>query len=234
MDPSPFSLCGSEGPGEPAVWSHGYTEASGVNNKSVHTLSLYLSLSLFLAQKLTVNMTLSISLSIHHSSVGLSLDSLSFRNSSSVCVGVCVIPNMFVFLRLCVAALALDSFRGSREALYGVFDGDRNVEVPYLLQCTMGDVLAEELHKSKNQEDYMTNTFLTMQRYTHGLSPRCTHSFFLKHMCTHKNSCSSHVVVVITGSWARQDRGWEGPRPSATSVMASLPQATVAVGAVSR
>uniref|UniRef100_A0AAZ3Q171 PPM-type phosphatase domain-containing protein n=1 Tax=Oncorhynchus tshawytscha TaxID=74940 RepID=A0AAZ3Q171_ONCTS len=87
-----------EGPGEPAVWSHGYTEASGVNNK------------------------------------------------------------------LCVAALALDSFRGSREALYGVFDGDRNVEVPYLLQCTMGDVLAEELHKSKNQEDYMTNTFLTMQR----------------------------------------------------------------------
>ncbi|XP_071010683.1 PH domain leucine-rich repeat protein phosphatase 1-like isoform X2 [Oncorhynchus clarkii lewisi] len=98
VDPSPFSLCGSEGPGEPAVWSHGYTEASGVNNK------------------------------------------------------------------LCVAALALDSFRGSREALYGVFDGDRNVEVPYLLQCTMGDVLAEELHKSKNQEDYMTNTFLTMQR----------------------------------------------------------------------
>uniref|UniRef100_A0A673YEH1 PH domain leucine-rich repeat protein phosphatase 1-like n=1 Tax=Salmo trutta TaxID=8032 RepID=A0A673YEH1_SALTR len=87
-----------EGPGEPAVWSHGYTEASGVNNK------------------------------------------------------------------LCVAALALDSFCGSREALYGVFDGDRNVEVPYLLQCTMGDVLAEELHKSKNQEDYMTNTFLTMQR----------------------------------------------------------------------
>uniref|UniRef100_A0A673YE94 Leucine-rich repeat protein SHOC-2 n=1 Tax=Salmo trutta TaxID=8032 RepID=A0A673YE94_SALTR len=98
VDPSPSSLCGSEGPGEPAVWSHGYTEASGVNNK------------------------------------------------------------------LCVAALALDSFCGSREALYGVFDGDRNVEVPYLLQCTMGDVLAEELHKSKNQEDYMTNTFLTMQR----------------------------------------------------------------------
>uniref|UniRef100_A0A3P8X7Q0 PPM-type phosphatase domain-containing protein n=1 Tax=Esox lucius TaxID=8010 RepID=A0A3P8X7Q0_ESOLU len=98
VDPSPSSLCGSEGTGGPAVWSHGYTEASGVKNK------------------------------------------------------------------LCVAALALDSFCGSREALYGVFDGDRNVEVPYLLQCTMGDVLAEELHKSKIQEDYMTNTFLTMQR----------------------------------------------------------------------
>nr|XP_061831552.1 PH domain leucine-rich repeat protein phosphatase 1-like [Nerophis lumbriciformis] len=81
-----------------AVWSHGYTEASGVKNK------------------------------------------------------------------LCVAALALDTFCGVREALYGVFDGDRNVEVPYLLQCTMGDVLAEELQRGPSQGDYMTNTFLTMQR----------------------------------------------------------------------
>lgn len=46
-----------------------------------------------------------------------------------------------------------------------MFDGDRNVEVPYLLQCTMNDVLAEELHKTKSEEDYMTNTFLVMQRY---------------------------------------------------------------------
>uniref|UniRef100_A0A3B4HCA6 Leucine-rich repeat protein SHOC-2 n=1 Tax=Pundamilia nyererei TaxID=303518 RepID=A0A3B4HCA6_9CICH len=84
--------------GVPAVWSHGYTEASGVKNK------------------------------------------------------------------LCVAALALDSFCGIHEALYGVFDGDRNVEVPYLLQCTMGDVLAEELQRGQRQEDYIINTFLTMQR----------------------------------------------------------------------
>uniref|UniRef100_A0A667ZYW1 protein-serine/threonine phosphatase n=1 Tax=Myripristis murdjan TaxID=586833 RepID=A0A667ZYW1_9TELE len=66
--------------------------------------------------------------------------------------------------KLCVAALSVNSFCGSREALYGVFDGDRNVEVPYLLQCTMNDVLAEELHKTKSEEDYMTNTFLVMQR----------------------------------------------------------------------
>uniref|UniRef100_A0A8C9XC22 protein-serine/threonine phosphatase n=1 Tax=Sander lucioperca TaxID=283035 RepID=A0A8C9XC22_SANLU len=84
--------------GGPAVWSHGYTEASGVKNK------------------------------------------------------------------LCVAALSVNRFCGSLEALYGVFDGDRNVEVPYLLQCTMNDVLAEELHKTKSEEDYMTNTFLVMQR----------------------------------------------------------------------
>ncbi|XP_047442548.1 PH domain leucine-rich repeat protein phosphatase 1-like [Mugil cephalus] len=98
VDPSPSAPCVSESHGAPAVWSHSYTEASGVKNK------------------------------------------------------------------LCVAALALDSFCGIREALYGVFDGDRNVEVPYLLQCTMGDVLAEELHRGQRQEDYMTNTFLTMQR----------------------------------------------------------------------
>lgn len=61
----------------------------------------------------------------------------------------------------------MSSFCGSREALYGVFDGDRNVEVPYLLQCTMNDILAEELHRTKSEEDYMTNTFLVMQRSTH-------------------------------------------------------------------
>ncbi|XP_034035279.1 PH domain leucine-rich repeat protein phosphatase 1-like [Thalassophryne amazonica] len=98
VDPSASALSVSESHGAPAVWSHGYTEASGVKNK------------------------------------------------------------------LCVAALALDSFCGIREALYGVFDGDRNVEVPNLLQCTMGDVLAEELHRGQRQDDYMTNTFLTMQR----------------------------------------------------------------------
>ncbi|XP_034038274.1 LOW QUALITY PROTEIN: PH domain leucine-rich repeat-containing protein phosphatase 1-like [Thalassophryne amazonica] len=97
IDP-PLTFSSHEALGGPAVWSHGYTEASGVKNK------------------------------------------------------------------LCVAALSVNSFCGSREALYGVFDGDRNVEVPYLLQCTMNDVLAEEIHKTKSEEDYMTNTFLVMQR----------------------------------------------------------------------
>lgn len=78
-----------------------------------------------------------------------------------------LVTNLLVGVsRLCVAALALDSFCGVREALYGVFDGDKNMEVPNLLQCTMGDVLAEELHRNQKQEDYMSSTFLTMQRYT--------------------------------------------------------------------
>ncbi|XP_069767082.1 PH domain leucine-rich repeat-containing protein phosphatase 1 isoform X2 [Narcine bancroftii] len=98
IDQSSTSFAVGEAPGTPAVWSHGYTEASGVKN------------------------------------------------------------------RLCVAALSVNNFCDTREALYGVFDGDRNVEVPYLLQCTMSDVLTEELQKSKTDEEYMTNTFLVMQR----------------------------------------------------------------------
>lgn len=63
-----------------------------------------------------------------------------------------------------MAALSANNFCDNREALYGVFDGDRNVEVPYLLQCTMSDILAEELQKTKNEEEYMINTFIVMQR----------------------------------------------------------------------
>lgn len=70
----------------------------------------------------------------------------------------------FLLCRLCVAALSVNNFCDNREALYGVFDGDRNVEVPYLLQCTMSDILAEELQKTKNEEEYMVNTFIVMQR----------------------------------------------------------------------
>ncbi|XP_077573295.1 PH domain leucine-rich repeat-containing protein phosphatase 1-like isoform X2 [Stigmatopora nigra] len=98
LDPSTSAPSASECLGAPAVWSNGYTEASGVKDN------------------------------------------------------------------LCVAALAQDTFCGVNEALYGVFDGDKNVEVPYLMQCTMGDVLAEERQKAPTQGDYMTNTFLTMQR----------------------------------------------------------------------
>ncbi|XP_028659692.2 LOW QUALITY PROTEIN: PH domain leucine-rich repeat-containing protein phosphatase 1 [Erpetoichthys calabaricus] len=98
IDQSSTSFSTSDTSGAPAIWSHGYTEVSGVKSK------------------------------------------------------------------LCVAALCANNFCDNREAVYGVFDGDRNAEVPSLLQCTMSDVLAEELHKSKSEEEYMTNTFLVMQR----------------------------------------------------------------------
>ncbi|XP_053369723.1 PH domain leucine-rich repeat-containing protein phosphatase 2 [Clarias gariepinus] len=66
--------------------------------------------------------------------------------------------------KLCVSVLAMDRFGDGTEAVYGIFDGDRNEEVPRLLQCTMGDVLAEELQHSSVDTVYMCNTFLTSHR----------------------------------------------------------------------
>ncbi|XP_067445535.1 PH domain leucine-rich repeat-containing protein phosphatase 2 [Thunnus thynnus] len=66
--------------------------------------------------------------------------------------------------KLCVSVLAVDRFGDSMEACYGIFDGDRNEEVPRLLQCTMGDVLCEEVQHSSIDNVYMSNTFLTSHR----------------------------------------------------------------------
>ncbi|XP_023262152.1 PH domain leucine-rich repeat-containing protein phosphatase 2 [Seriola lalandi dorsalis] len=66
--------------------------------------------------------------------------------------------------KLCVSVLTVDQFGDSVEACYGIFDGDRNEEVPRLLQCTMGDVLCEELQHSSIDSVYMCNTFLTSHR----------------------------------------------------------------------
>lgn len=66
--------------------------------------------------------------------------------------------------KLCVSVLALDKLGDSIDACYGVFDGDRNEEVPRLLQCTMGDVLCEELQHSGVDSVYMSNTFVTSHR----------------------------------------------------------------------
>lgn len=71
---------------------------------------------------------------------------------------------MLIRHRLCVSVLAVDRFRDSLEACYGIFDGDRNEEVPRLLQCTMGDVLCEELQHSSVDSVFMCNTFLTSHR----------------------------------------------------------------------
>ena len=66
--------------------------------------------------------------------------------------------------RLCVSVLAMDRFGDGLGAAYGLFDGDRNEEVPRLLQCTMGDVLAEELQHSSVDRVFMSHTFLTSHR----------------------------------------------------------------------
>ncbi|XP_062869127.1 PH domain leucine-rich repeat-containing protein phosphatase 2 [Trichomycterus rosablanca] len=66
--------------------------------------------------------------------------------------------------KLCVSVLTMDRFGDGMEAVYSIFDGDRNEEVPRLLQCTMGDVLAEEVQHSCVDSVYMSNTFLTSHR----------------------------------------------------------------------
>ncbi|XP_036782822.2 PH domain leucine-rich repeat-containing protein phosphatase 2 isoform X2 [Manis pentadactyla] len=66
--------------------------------------------------------------------------------------------------KLCVSALAVDNFAEGVGAVYGVFDGDRNEELPRLLQCTMADVLLEELQQSSHDVVFMTNTFLVSHR----------------------------------------------------------------------
>ncbi|KAG8437490.1 hypothetical protein GDO86_008264 [Hymenochirus boettgeri] len=62
--------------------------------------------------------------------------------------------------KLCVSSLAVADFGDGCEALYGIFDGDRNEEVPRLLQCTMGDVLLEEIQRSSCSKSFMCLTFL--------------------------------------------------------------------------
>ncbi|XP_044519061.1 PH domain leucine-rich repeat-containing protein phosphatase 2 isoform X1 [Gracilinanus agilis] len=66
--------------------------------------------------------------------------------------------------KLCVSALAVDNFAEGVEAVYGMFDGDRNEELPRLLQCTMADVLLEEVQQSPTDTIFMTNTFLVSHR----------------------------------------------------------------------
>ncbi|XP_030437387.1 PH domain leucine-rich repeat-containing protein phosphatase 2 isoform X4 [Gopherus evgoodei] len=66
--------------------------------------------------------------------------------------------------KLCVSALALGSFADSVEAVYGMFDGDKNEELPRLLQCTMADVLLEEVQQSNIDSVFMCNTFLVSHR----------------------------------------------------------------------
>lgn len=58
----------------------------------------------------------------------------------------------------------MDTFAEGVGAVYGMFDGDRNEELPRLLQCTVADVLLEEVQHSSSDTVSMAHTFLVSHR----------------------------------------------------------------------
>ncbi|XP_067905406.1 PH domain leucine-rich repeat-containing protein phosphatase 2-like isoform X1 [Heterodontus francisci] len=99
--------------------------------------------------------------------------------------------------KLCLSVLALDSFGDNLEALYGVFDGDRNMEIPRLLQCTVGDVLAEELQQSNMDSVYMTHTFLVSHRKLGMVGQKLGSSAVLCHIRHDPSDHSSYFTLTV-------------------------------------
>ncbi|XP_038662467.1 PH domain leucine-rich repeat-containing protein phosphatase 2-like isoform X1 [Scyliorhinus canicula] len=99
--------------------------------------------------------------------------------------------------KLCLSVLALDSFGDNLEALYGVFDGDRNMEIPRLLQCTVGDVLAEELQQSNVDNVYMTHTFLVSHRKLGMVGQKFGSSAVLCHIRRDPSDHSSYFTLTV-------------------------------------
>ncbi|XP_048402792.2 PH domain leucine-rich repeat-containing protein phosphatase 2-like isoform X1 [Stegostoma tigrinum] len=99
--------------------------------------------------------------------------------------------------KLCLSVLALDSFGDNLEALYGVFDGDKNLEIPRLLQCTVGDVLVEELQQSNVDSVYMTHTFLVSHRKLGMVGQKLGSSAVLCHIHRDSSDHSSYFNLTV-------------------------------------
>ncbi|XP_075045238.1 PH domain leucine-rich repeat-containing protein phosphatase 2 [Mixophyes fleayi] len=104
--------------------------------------------------------------------------------------------------KLCLSSLAMSDFADGVEALYGMFDGDRNEEVPRLLQCTMGDVLLEEVQQSSCDRTFMCHTFLVSHRKLGTAGQKLGSSALLCYIghgaADHNNSFSLTVANVGT------------------------------------
>ena len=66
--------------------------------------------------------------------------------------------------RLCVAMLRLLQFRSEDDALFGMFDGGRNDEVPKLLVASLPALLREQMEKHTTPAKYMKYTMLAAHR----------------------------------------------------------------------
>ena len=66
--------------------------------------------------------------------------------------------------RLCVATLKLLQFQTDDEAVFAMFDGGHNNEVPRRLVKIVPEVLKQELKHVKTGDKYMKYTMLTAHR----------------------------------------------------------------------
>ncbi|XP_017333014.1 PH domain leucine-rich repeat-containing protein phosphatase 2 isoform X1 [Ictalurus punctatus] len=126
--------------------------------------------------------------------------------------------------KLCVSVLAMDRFGDSVEAVYGIFDGDRNEEVPRLLQCTMGDVLAEELQHSSVDSVYMCNTFLTSHRKLGMAGQKLGASALLCYIHHESSESSSYFSLTVANVGTCQALLCREGQPLALSKVLSLEQ----------
>ncbi|KAM6980163.1 PH domain leucine-rich repeat-containing protein phosphatase 2 [Aplochiton taeniatus] len=128
--------------------------------------------------------------------------------------------------KLCVSILAVDRFGDSVEAAYGIFDGDRNEEVPRLLQCTMGDVLSEELQHSTMDSVYMSNTFLTSHRKLGMAGQKLGASALLCYIHHEPSEQGSYFSLTVANVGCCQAVLCREGRPLALSKVFSLEQST--------
>ena len=66
--------------------------------------------------------------------------------------------------RLCVATLKMLQFQTEDEAVFAMFDGGHNNEVPKRLVKIVPEVLKEELKHQKTGDKYMKYTMLSAHR----------------------------------------------------------------------
>ncbi|KAM9825217.1 PH domain leucine-rich repeat-containing protein phosphatase 2 [Syngnathus typhle] len=128
--------------------------------------------------------------------------------------------------KLCVSVLAIDRLGDSLEACYGIFDGDRNEEVPRLLQCTMGDVLCEEVQHSTIDSVYMSNTFLTSHRKLGTVGQKLGASALLCYIHHESSEPGGYLSVTVANVGTCQAVLCRDGRPVALSKVYSLENCT--------
>lgn len=120
-------------------WKTGFSETSGIRNKSVLDVVYLIQFSYYSGK----------------CRVYLQIQSHSYFSS--------VMTLKYAF-RLCVATLKLLKFRNEDEAVFAMFDGGRNNEVPKLLLESMPRLLQAELSNEQTSFNYMKYTMLSAHR----------------------------------------------------------------------